>query len=249
MLTPAFLAALDHVYAHAVQTLDVTYAEPLERAYKLVYTNRIAPSAEQPQRWDVTGSSDRRYLVTHGDGWGCTCPDHVYRQHPCYHILGVQLFCRATRQAHAADPSRTTLKGCADDEEPTKGKNTSTETSGEPNVNLTVPEALKPHIVFLHGKPFVQYAGLLALAHERGLVSLKARFISVTAELALAEAEAVFQDGRTFAECADSTPANVGATVRPAFARMALTRSKARCLRDALNIGICALEELEDTHA
>jgi hypothetical protein len=112
--------------------------------------------------------------------------------------------------------------------------------------NLTLPDALKPHIVFLHGKPFVQYAGLLALAHERGLVSLKASFISVTAELALAEAEAVFADGKTFGECADATPQNVGPKIKAHYARMALTRSKARCLRDALNIGICALEELTE---
>jgi hypothetical protein len=103
---------------------------------------------------------------------------------------------------------------------------------------------LKPHIVHLHGKPFVQYAGLLALAHERGLVSLKAHFISVTPELALAEAEAAFADGKTYGECADATPANVGPKVKAHYARMAPTRAKARCLRDALNVGICTLEEV-----
>src|SRR2546426_7314253 len=113
------------------------------------------------------------------------------------------------------------------------------------DTNVHVPDALKPHIVFLHGKPFCQYAGLLALAHERGLVSLKAHSISVTAELALAEAEASFADGKTFSECADATPQNVPQHIRPHFPRMALTRAKARALRDALNIGIAALEELD----
>jgi hypothetical protein len=56
--------------------------------------------------------------------------------------------------------------------------------------------------VHLHGKPFVQYAGLLFLAYERGLVSLKAHFISVTPELALAEAAATFAAGQTYGECA-----------------------------------------------
>ena len=78
-----------------------------------------------------------------------------------------------------------------------------------------------------------------------GLVSLKAHFISVTAELALAEAEVVFADGSTYSECADSTPGNVPQHIRPHFPRMALTRCKARALRDALNIGIAALEELD----
>ncbi len=62
-------------------------------------------------------------------------------------------------------------------------------------VNGTPP---KPPVVppqfltTIHGKQFVQYAGLLAMAHDRGLVSLSARFISVGAELATAEATAKF---------------------------------------------------------
>ncbi len=93
--------------------------------------------------------------------------------------------------------------------------------------------------------PFVRYVGLLQLAHARGLLSLKARFISVTPELALAEAEATFADGRVFVEAADSTTANCGPQVRAHFPRMALVRAKARCLRDALNVSECSLEEVE----
>ena len=60
-----------------------------------------------------------------------------------------------------------------------------------------------------------------------------------------AQATASFQDGRRFVESGDATPENVHFGVRPHFARLALTRAKARALRDALNIGICAVEELE----
>ena len=67
------------------------------------------------------------------------------------------------------------------------------------------------------------------MAHARGLVSLKARFLSVTAD----------------SDCADSTPGNVPPHMKPHFPRMALTCCNARCLRDVLNIGITALEELE----
>ena len=77
-------------------------------------------------------------------------------------------------------------------------------------------------------------------------MSLTADFITVTADLALAHAVATFQDGRVFAESGDATPDNVNKKVRPHFARMALTRAKARALRDALNIGMCSLEELAE---
>ena len=64
--------------------------------------------------------------------------------------------------------------------------------------------------------------------------------------LALARAEALFADGRTYVECADATPGNVGAQVRPHFPSIALTRAKSRVLRDALGVTLVALEELGD---
>jgi len=100
-------------------------------------------------------------------------------------------------------------------------------------------------IVQIQGKPFITFQGLLHLAHQQGLLSLKAAFLSVTADLALAKARAEFLDGRLFEECGDATPANVNSRIKPHFARMALTRAKARCLRDALNVTLVAVEELE----
>lgn len=84
------------------------------------------------------------------------------------------------------------------------------------------------------------------MAHTQGLTSLKADFITVTADLALAHAVATFQDGRAFEESGDATPANVAPRVKAHFARMALTRAKARALRDALNISMVSLEELAE---
>jgi hypothetical protein len=107
-----------------------------------------------------------------------------------------------------------------------------------------VPEIPAQYLQLIDCKPFVKYAGLLALAHARGLQQLDARFTRVSDTLAVAHATATFSDGRRFTEAGDATPENVGHQVRPHFARLALTRAKARCLRDALNIGLCAVEEL-----
>ena len=86
----------------------------------------------------------------------------------------------------------------------------------------------------IQGKPFVKFAGLLQMAHERGLVALTADWTYNDGELSLAHAVATFQDGRRFEECGDATPATVTTKVAPHFRRVALTSAKSRCLRDAL---------------
>jgi hypothetical protein len=108
------------------------------------------------------------------------------------------------------------------------------------------PETALPaqYLQLIDGKPFVKYAGLLTMAHAQGLQQLEAWFTEVSDMLAVAQATATFRDGRRFSESGEATPENVGSQVRPHFARLALTRAKARCLRDALNIALCAVEEL-----
>jgi len=98
----------------------------------------------------------------------------------------------------------------------------------------------------IHGRDFITYEGLLALAHEQGLERMTAWFTQLDDKLAVAAAEVVFKDGRVFYEMADATPNNVNAQVKAHFPRVALTRAKARVLRDALNIGLVSIEELEE---
>jgi hypothetical protein len=107
------------------------------------------------------------------------------------------------------------------------------------------PPPTSKWVKLIHGKEFISYEGLLAMAHEHGLQKLKAEFISVTDKLALAAAYATFKDGREFWEAGDATPTNVHEQVKKHFPRVALTRAKARVLRDALNIGMVSVEELE----
>lgn len=117
---------------------------------------------------------------------------------------------------------------------------------GKVEAPVEMPHGIDPrHVVQIQGKPFVKFAGLLDLAHQRGLQSLKVDWTFNDAELSLAHAVAVFPFG-TFEESGDATPANVNKKVAPHFRRCALTRAAARVLRDALNCDMVALEELAD---
>ncbi|NBV38350.1 MAG: hypothetical protein EBS00_02110 [Verrucomicrobia bacterium] len=103
-----------------------------------------------------------------------------------------------------------------------------------------------------NGKIFVLYAGLLDLAHERGLRDLRVELVQAPSAsnsfVAIAKAIATVKQGDTFAifeEIGDASAANTSAAIAPHIIRMAATRAKARALRDALNIGVTALEELK----
>jgi len=149
----------------------------------------------------------------------CTCKGYLSHK-TCKHLGAVQQYLQQTEGAIEEEEVR--------------------ETTQSPSGSIA------KWIKKIHGRDFIQYAGLLALAHEQGLQELAAEFISVTPELALAAAHAFFADGRKFWDAGDATPNNVHAQVKAHFPRVALTRAKARCLRDALNISMVAVEELEE---
>ena len=149
----------------------------------------------------------------------CTCKGYLSHK-TCKHLGAVQQYLQQTEGAIEEEEVRETI--------------------------LSSSGSIVKWIKKIHGRDFIQYAGLLALAHEQGLQELAAEFISVTPELALAAAHAFFADGRKFWDAGDATPNNVHAQVKAHFPRVALTRAKARCLRDALNISMVAVEELEE---
>jgi hypothetical protein len=194
----------------------------IDSAVKLLLSGDVKLLPDGTAHVGSRSDVDKMYVVHSG---GCDCQDaqhHPEIQGWCAHKIARALFIRVRR--HLAEPSPSHL-----------------EESPMPHMG-SIPAQF---LVALHGKMFVQYAGLLAMAHEKGLVNLSAHFISVDPSLALAEATAEFADGRTFKDCADATPENVNAKIRPHFPRLALTRAKARALRDALNIGMASVEELE----
>jgi hypothetical protein len=100
------------------------------------------------------------------------------------------------------------------------------------------------------GKQYVLFAGLLDEAHQNGLRGIDTELVQVpTAEngnIAVVKAVVDMEDGRTFSGIGDASPENVGRNIVPHIIRMAETRAKARALRDAVNVGATALEELSD---
>ncbi|MDP8939519.1 MAG: hypothetical protein M3N10_04365 [Actinomycetota bacterium] len=103
------------------------------------------------------------------------------------------------------------------------------------------------YMIERQGKRFVLYAGLLEEAHSRGLRSIETELLQIPSaengELAIVKAVVRTEEGR-FSGLGDASPENVGRAIAPHLIRMAETRAKARALRDAINVGVTALEEL-----
>lgn len=114
----------------------------------------------------------------------------------------------------------------------------------------------KEFIVERQGKNFVLYAGLLDMAHSQGLKSITTQLVQVPSEannrVAICVATVVIEkDGieRSFTGIGDAAPNNVAPAMQTCLIRMAETRSKARALRDAVNVGVSAFEELGEESA
>ena len=106
---------------------------------------------------------------------------------------------------------------------------------------------MREFMIERQGRRFVLYAGLLDEAHNQGLKSIRTQLIQApTADnghLAICWAEVVTSKG-TFSGLGDASPENVSRMMAPHLVRMAETRAKARALRDSINVGVVALEEL-----
>ena len=103
------------------------------------------------------------------------------------------------------------------------------------------------YMIERQGRRFVLYAGLLEEAHTRGLRSIETELLQIpqseNGEVAIVRAVVRTEDGK-FTGIGDASPENVNRTIAPHVIRMAETRAKARALRDAINVGVTAFEEL-----
>ena len=197
----------------------------IERTVKLVLAGDVELLADGTAKVASQASGGTVYHVVNGT---CTCRDFEKTPHQfCKHRLSEAIARRAYELVKAK------LHGAANGQ-------------GDASPALVQPETPVPvhteaptetpqgvpaqHVVMIQGKPFVKFSGLLAMAHERGLVALTAEWTYNDAELSLAHAVATFQDGRRFEESGDATPANTNRKVAVHFRRVALTRAKARVL-------------------
>jgi hypothetical protein len=105
-------------------------------------------------------------------------------------------------------------------------------------------------LITRQGKQYVLFQGLLDEAHSLGLKGIDTDLIQIPDEsnghVAIVKATAEMDDERRFSGLGDASPDNVGRNIAPHLIRMAETRAKARALRDAVNVGATALEELSD---
>jgi SWIM zinc finger len=172
----------------------------------------------------VQSSNRQQWYTVNGH---CTCKAAQYYDKPCCHRLALRLYQRVA-DALLAEQERWE----PDDANPAL------------QPPATTPALPADAILHIQGKPFVRFEGLLALAHERGLVELTTTLVQCRATLAVCQATARFQDGRTFTDIGDASPDNVAKHLRPHFVRMSATRASARALGRALNISAVAVEEL-----
>ena len=95
---------------------------------------------------------------------------------------------------------------------------------------------------------FKRWKELLDEATRTGLVSTQVSVAQIPSiengHLAVVHATVRFADGREFQDVGDANPESCQAETAKALVRMASTRAKARCFRDALNVGEVADVEL-----
>jgi hypothetical protein len=225
--------ALDQAYNLALARLPESTHPRLAKGLVLVQHGSVFET--DGHRWEVLSQSEPGKIYSVNGS--CQCRWSKYNPNGnCAHQYAVLLQRKALQLLQA--PQAETPPGAPQEEASTPAVE-----HHEP-VQTSKRQIPAHYVQQLQGKPFIKYMGLLQMAHEDGLTSLTEAWTYNDPELSLAHAVATFADGRVFAGSGDSTPQNAR-NIGLAWRRMALTRSKARALRDALGIDMAAVEEMD----
>ena len=112
------------------------------------------------------------------------------------------------------------------------------------------PKLDERFITTIENKDFVLYAGLLDLAHQKGILKIDVDPIQLPTKendhMAICKATVLSKSGEVFTDVGDATPQNCHPRVAKHLLRMASTRAIARALRSMTNVGMTALEEIGD---
>jgi hypothetical protein len=243
----AWCEAVQEIAERAKQTLP-DCAGRVDRAVQMALNHDVELLEDGKAKVASQRNGQVVYRVVNGE---CTCQDYAKApSHWCKHRIAAGLYKRATalmqRKLNGASNGQvTTAPASAPEPAPAQPPAPAPLLPETPD---ETPQGIPPqHVVLIQGRPFVKFAGLLQMAHERGLVSLTVDWTYNDGDLSLAHAVATFQDGRRFEEAGDATLANTNRKVAVHFRRVALTRAKARALHDALGIDLVAVEELADS--
>jgi hypothetical protein len=116
-------------------------------------------------------------------------------------------------------------------------------------LDKNTPRLKERFIQNIKGKDFVQYAGVLDLAQQKGLQRLEVELIRYPSKEngyeAICRATAEGKNGELFIDIGDANPTNCVEIIAKHLIRLASTRSKSRALKDLCNVGIACVEELE----
>src|SRR6185312_15660836 len=113
------------------------------------------------------------------------------------------------------------------------------------------------HVIEQNGRSYVKYAGVLDEAHSQGMSEMTTAIIErpceandeswiVQAVVTLEQWDERTSSWRrkTFSGLGEANKVNTARHLHGALLRMAETRAKARALKDAVNVGMCSVEEL-----
>jgi hypothetical protein len=230
----AWRAAVAEIAAKAKATLPECNGR-VESAVKIVLAGDVELLEGGKAKVASQSHGETVYHLVNGE---CTCKDFAKAPRGlCKHRLAMGLHKRAS----------TLAKATLDAGPNGQAAPVSQPTPAAADAPVETPQGIPAqYVVLIQGKPFVKFTGLLQMAHERGLVALTADWTYNDEALSLAHAVATFEDGRRFEESGDATPANTNRKVAVHFRRVALTRAKARVLRDALGVALVAVEELAE---